>query len=67
MLRYEMTYNFDPDRWYENHRALLEQRRARGEIDMAQFEAELERLAERYEEMLSRLDGTFQLPDREGG
>jgi hypothetical protein len=29
-----MTYNFDPERWYENE----------------------------YEEMLSRLDGTYQLP-----
>jgi hypothetical protein len=57
-----MTYNFDPDRWYENQRALLEHRRARGEIDPAQFEAEMERLGERYDQMLERLSGPFDLP-----
>jgi hypothetical protein len=60
-----MSYNFDPDRWYENHRALLEHRRAAGEIDQAEFEAEFERLGERYDEMLARLDGTFQMPGKE--
>ncbi len=60
-----MTYNFDVDRWYENHRALLEHRRATGEIGQAEFETELERLGERYDEMLERLDGSFQLPGRD--
>ncbi len=57
-----MTYNFDPDRWYENQRALLERRRAVGATDERQFEQELERLGERYDEMLGRLDGPFELP-----
>ncbi len=57
-----MTYNFDVDRWYENQRALLAHRRAKGEIDQAAFEVELERLGERYDEMQSRLDGSFELP-----
>jgi len=59
-----MTYNFDPDRWYENQRALLERRRACGEIDAGQFEEELERLGQRYDEMLRRLDGPFEIPNR---
>jgi hypothetical protein len=62
-----MTYNFDPDRWYENQRLLLEQRRAQGQLDTRQFEQELERLDERYDEMLKRLDGPFELPGREDG
>ena len=62
-----MTYNFDPDRWYDNQRELLEHRRARGEIDAQQFDRELERLAERYDEMLRRLDGPFELPSHEAG
>ncbi len=57
-----MTYNFDPDRWYDNQRALLEHRRAKGDIDERQFEEELERLGERYDEMLRRLDAPFDLP-----
>jgi hypothetical protein len=57
-----MTYNFDADRWYENQRALLEQRRTRGEITATEFEEQLERLGERYDGMLQRLNGPFELP-----
>ncbi len=59
-----MTYNFDADRWYENQRMVLEQRRARGEITAARFEEELERLGERYDDMLQRLSGPFELPTK---
>ena len=57
-----MTYNFDPDRWYENQRALLAARRERGELDERAFAEALDELDRRFEEMLSRLDGSFQLP-----
>lgn len=57
-----MTYNFDPDRWYDNQRALLEHRRECGEIDAAQYDEELERLGQRYDQMLERLNGPFDLP-----
>jgi hypothetical protein len=57
-----MTYNFDPDRWYENQRLLLERRRAQEELDAGQFAQEMERLDERYDEMLRRLDSAFELP-----
>ena len=60
-----MTYNFDPDRWYESHRAALEGRRERGEIDADAFEREMADLEHRYEEMLERLDGTYQIPRRD--
>jgi len=57
-----MTYNFDPDRWLEAHRAVLEGRRDRGEIDEATLEAETIELDRRYEEMVARLNGTFKIP-----
>ncbi len=57
-----MTYNFDPDRWYENQRALLEGRRERGEIDEQALAAALEELERRYEEMTARLSRSFELP-----
>ena len=57
-----MTYNFDPDRWMEAHRAVLETCRDRGEIDDAELEAELLELDQRYEEMVARLDGTYTIP-----
>ncbi len=57
-----MTYNFDPDRWLEAHRAVLEGRRDRGEIDETTLEAGSLELDRRYEEMVARLDGTYEIP-----
>jgi hypothetical protein len=57
-----LTYNFDPERWYENQRALLVARRERGQLDERAFAEALDELDRRFEEMLSRLDGSFQLP-----
>ena len=59
-----MTYNFDPERWYENQLALLEDRRRSGDLDEAGFQRALEELEERYEQMLRRLDGTYRVPRR---
>jgi hypothetical protein len=57
-----VTYNFDPERWLEAHRAVLEARRDRGESDDADFEAALVELDRRYEEIIARLDGTYEIP-----
>jgi hypothetical protein len=62
-----VTYNFDPERWYENQRASLEARLDRGEIGLEAFESALEDLERRLEEMESRLDGTFRIPPVGGG
>ena len=62
-----MTYNFDPERWLEAHRAAAEARRERGEISAEEYRAELLDLDRRYEEMIARLDGTYEIPkDRAG-
>ena len=60
--RESVTYNFDPDRFYENQRAVLGARREGGELDERAFAEALDELDRRYEEMLSRLDGSFRLP-----
>lgn len=57
----EMTYNFDPDRWLEIHRALVAARRDRGEIGEAELLVDLEELDRRYDEMVARLDGTYEI------
>lgn len=57
-----MTYNFDPERWYENQRRLLLVRRERGELDEREFADALEELERRLEEMLAKLDRPFDLP-----
>ena len=57
-----MTYNFDPERWYENQRRLLLVRRERGELDEREFADAVEELERRLEEMLAKLDRPFDLP-----
>jgi hypothetical protein len=51
-----MTYNFDPERWFERELAALEARRSRGELDDPGFQAALEELQARYEDLLRRTD-----------
>ena len=57
-----MTYNFDPDRWYENERAVIDKRYKTGEINASEYEETIRKLDIRYNEMLDRLDGTYKLP-----
>jgi len=58
-----MTYNFDPERWYENERAVLESRYKAGAMNEEEFRRALDDLSLRYEEMLDRLDGTYQISE----
>jgi hypothetical protein len=57
-----MTYNFDPERWYENEFSALEVLYKEGKLTDIEFNKTRSDLLQRYEEMLSRLDGTYQLP-----
>jgi hypothetical protein len=57
-----VTYNFDPERWYLLRLARLDERKENGEIDDEDYEAAVADLERRYEDMLQRIDGTFQIP-----
>lgn len=57
-----VTYNFDPDEWYERERRALLHRHDTGALDGPGLEAALAELDRRYDEMLDRLDGSYQLP-----
>jgi len=57
-----MTYNFDPDRWYENELYFLEFRYQSGKITEPEFMQFLEELDRQHGEMWNRLDGTYQMP-----
>lgn len=57
-----MTYNFDPDKWYENEIAFFENSYKSGKISEQEYKASLEELSKRHEEMWRRLDGTCQIP-----
>ena len=56
-----MTYNFDPDRWFEIQRLALDAKRDRGELTEEGYQAVLDDLELRYEQMTSRLDTPFDL------
>ena len=58
-----MTYNFDPDRWYNDERGILEARHKAGEIGAQEYKDALSDLDRRLDEMLQRLDGTYQIPE----
>ena len=60
-----MTYNFDPDRWYDNELAVLQQRRKADELTDREYEAAVADLDRRYDEMGARLDGSYQIPKGE--
>ena len=57
-----MTYNFDPDNWYDDERSMLDARLKAGEMSTHEYKNALEALERRYDEMLQRLDGTYQIP-----
>lgn len=60
-----MTYNFDPERWYENERSYLEQRRRQEGWSEAEFDKAVEELDRRWDRLVIRLDGTYQIPGGE--
>jgi hypothetical protein len=57
-----VTYNFDPDKWYDDERAILDVRLKAGEMGAQEYQQALSALERRYDEMLKRLDGTYQIP-----
>ncbi len=56
-----MTYNFDPDRWYDIELGCLDQLRQSGKITEPEFRQSLEELDRRHDDMWNRLDGTYTL------
>ena len=57
-----MTYNFDPDRWYDNEYAILEHSLEQGRITRSEFDRQVAVLSEKYDDMIARLDGTYEIP-----
>jgi hypothetical protein len=59
-----VTYNFNPDRWYDNERLAIDERFRSGKMKTPEYKDAIENLDRRYDEMVDRLDGTYQIPDR---
>jgi len=56
-----MTYNFDPDKWYDNELFLIQSKLKTGEIKQNEYDDAIEILDKKFEEMWKRLDGTYQI------
>ena len=57
-----MTYNFDPDRWYDIERLAIDERLRSDKMNAREYKDAIDDLDCRYDEMLDRLDGTYQIP-----
>ncbi len=54
-----MTYNFDPDKWYENEVAAIRSKYRSGNISEQAFEEAIHALDKKLDAMWNRLDGTY--------
>ena len=55
---------FDPDRWYEIERQAIDERFRAGEISTREYKKAIDDLDGRYDDMVDRLDGTYQIPNK---
>jgi len=56
-----MTYNFDPDKWYDNELFMTQAKLKKGEITQEEYELAVLELDQKIEEMWKRLDGSYQV------
>ena len=57
-----MTYNFDPDRWYENELFVIQSKVKAGQLTEQEYNEAVEELDQKHKKMWKRLDGTYQMP-----
>jgi hypothetical protein len=57
-----MTYNFDPERWYDNEKAFLDHQYRSGKISEKKYWVALKNLENKLEKMWTRLDSSYQIP-----
>ena len=57
-----MTYNFDPDKWFDNELRALQYDLRKGSITRPQFDQAVETLEKKLTEMWQRLDGSYHMP-----
>jgi hypothetical protein len=59
-----MTYNFDPDKWYDNELFLIQSKLKSSAMSQKEYDEAVEILDKKLEGMWERLDGTYQIsPD----
>ncbi|MDA3788282.1 MAG: hypothetical protein PF503_07275 [Desulfobacula sp.] len=56
-----MTYNFDPDKWYDNELFMIQTKLKKNELTQEEYDLAVLALDQKIEEMWKRLDGTYQV------
>ncbi|MDZ7667282.1 MAG: hypothetical protein U5K27_18480 [Desulfotignum sp.] len=56
-----MTYNFDPDKWYDNEILILQTRLEQDKMTRQDYDRAVTDLDRRLADMWNRLDGTYQV------
>jgi len=56
-----MTYNFDPDKWYDNEVYMIQAKLKSGKITLAEYDKAVLELEKKLEEMWNRLNGTYRI------
>ena len=56
-----MTYNFDPDKWYEDEFFMIQTKLKKDELTQEEYDLAVSDLDQKMEEMWQRLDGTYQI------
>lgn len=59
-----MTYNFDPERWFDIESAALEKAFREGTLDRDAYDAALDALQQKLDALWDGLDGSYRLPER---
>lgn len=57
-----MTYNFDPERWFDIEATALEKALRDGTLDRDAYEAALDALQQKLDALWASLDGSYRIP-----
>ncbi len=61
-----MTYNFDPDKWYDNELFMLQDRFKKKGLSKEAFDRAVKDLEQKHDKMWQRLDGTYKIDPSNG-
>jgi hypothetical protein len=56
-----MTYNFDPDKWYDDELFIIDTKFKQGKMDPKAYDQAVAELDRQLADMWRRLDGTYQV------
>ncbi|MFN2357753.1 MAG: hypothetical protein ABR534_08440 [Desulfotignum sp.] len=61
-----MTYNFDPDKWYDDELSIIQAKQKKGEIPLEKYDLAVSKLDQKFADMWERLDGTYVIERNAG-